>query len=67
MHLTHEMSAARRARIAELQHGGDGNPPLTRKQATAAADAESGYTSPAPTQSAGTAFVFEERTYGNRY
>jgi hypothetical protein len=42
MHLTHEMSAAR---IAELQHG---YPPLTRKQATAKADAESGYTSPAP-------------------
>jgi hypothetical protein len=54
MHMTHEAALARRNRIQELQHG---YPPLTRKAATAAADAESGYSSPAPTRAAGTVIV----------
>jgi hypothetical protein len=52
MHMNHQQAADRRARIAELIRT-----PMTRKAATKIANEELGYSSPVPSQVAGTVLI----------
>ena len=52
MHMNHQQAADRRARIAELIRT-----PMTRKAATKIANEELGYSSPVPSQVAGTYYT----------